>query len=460
MTAPACTVFFLPGLGLDAAAALPLIAELDARFRVIGIDLPGQGGSEDAPDGSVDAQVDAAVAVIERDADGGPWLLCAHSMGGKIAARIAQRVRDGEVAAFGLMGLVLLAPSPPRPEPLPDEKRVEMLSWVADGPISEDDARTFVQDNVGASLPEVWERDVVDTVRTMSPVAWRRWLEQGSKEDLAASIGVLDLPCVVLGGDADELLGASAQPTLLADVYPRARFVTLPGAGHLLSYERPEAVAAAISEIWEGIEEQRAPVPAEWGRLIASPRTTPRVRSTLARRALADAPDYEPRALTRTQLDLLRSIADRLVPQPDSGRVDIAARVDAELAAGGGDGWRPTDALSDDEAYRQGLDDLAASWDEDPDAALEAVLAGEGVAGGAGDGESLRRWFQDVRVDLTREWLIHPASLARIGYDGFATGAEDVAFAGYRTLKAGVRDDWEPSDLGRPAPHEQTGSDA
>ena len=456
MTAAACTVFFLPGLGLDAAAVAPVARELDARFRVIAVELPGQGDTADAPDGSAESQVDAALAVIAEQADGGPWMLCAHSMGGKVAAGIAARVRDGDVPVFGLLGVVLLAPSPPTPEPMPDAKRHQMLSWIEDGPIAEPDAQTFVDDNVGVSLPAELQAAAVASVQAMSPVAWRRWLEQGSEEDIASSVGKLDLPCIVLAGDQDEALGAAVQPELLSDVYPRARFVSLAGAGHLLSYERPVTVARALTEFWDEIVAHSAIVPAEWGVVIASLRTTPRVRSALARRALPDDPRYRPRVLSAEQLDLLRAIADRLVPQPAGGRIDLAARVDADLAAGGGDGWRPVGGLTDDEAYRAGLDDLRTAWTDsadDQDALISAVIEGRGVPGGAIDADDLRRWFEDLRVDVTREWLIHPASLARVGYDGFATGAEDVDFAGYRELGADTRDGWEPSDLGAaPAP--------
>ncbi|NUJ86751.1 alpha/beta hydrolase [Plantibacter sp. MCCC 1A11337] len=451
MTAADCTVFFLPGLGLDATAVVPVVQALDARFRVVAVELPGQGDTADAPDGSVDSQIDAALAVIAEQADGGPWMLCAHSMGGKVAAGIAARVRDGDAPVFGLVGVVLLAPSPPTPEPMPDAKRHQMLTWVEDGPVAEGDARTFVDDNVGAPLLTELQAAAVASVQAMSPVAWRRWLEQGSLEDIASSVGTLDLPCTVLAGGEDEALGAAVQPELLSDVYPRARFVPLAGAGHLLSFERPAEVARALTELWDEIVAHSAIVPPAWGLVIASPRTTRRVRSALARRALPDDPEYRPRVLSVEQLELLRSVADRLVPQPTEGRIDLAARVDADLAAGGGDGWRPVGGLTDDEAYRAGLDDLRTAWPDsadDQDAVIRAVIDGQGVPGGAIDGDDLRRWFEDLRVDVTREWLIHPASLARVGYDGFATGAEDVDFAGYRELGAGTRDDWEPSELG------------
>lgn len=451
MTGHDCTVFILPGLGLDRSAARAIADELGDRFRVVAVELPGHGDAPGAPDGSVEAQVDAAASVIEAHADGGPWLLCAHSMGGKVAARLAARVREGELPVFGLLGMVLLAPSPPTPEPMPDEKRREMLSWVADGPIAESDARTFVDDNLGAPLPPTTEQAVLDAVQAVSPVAWSRWLEQGSREDVADAVGVLDLPCVVLAGDDDDQLGAAAQPALLADVYPRAHFVALEQAGHLLPYERSAEVGQAIVRLWDEIVAHSARVPAEWGRLLSSPRTTARVRRTLSRRALPDDPAYRPRTLSPAQLDLLRAIADRLVPQPDGSRIDVAARVDADLAAGGGDGWRPAGALSDDEAYRVGLDDLARGWPvsaKEQDALIAAVADGKGVEGGRIPPDDLRRWFEDLRVDVVREWLYHPASLARIGYDGFATGSEDLAFAGFETLRADARDAWEPSELG------------
>lgn len=452
MTGPAeCTVFFLPGLGLDASALIPVAQELDARLRAIAIELPGHGDAPDAPDGSVSAQVDAAVEAIAAHADGGPWLLCAHSMGGKVAAGIAARVRDGSAPLFGLLGVVLLAPSPPTPEPMPESKRHQMLTWIEHGHIDEVDARTFVDDNVGAPLPRELQEAVVASVRAMSPSAWRRWLEIGSVEDLSHEVGVLDLPCLVLGGDHDDALGATAQPELLAGVYPRARFVTLPGAGHLLPFERPAEVGRALGDLWNEIAAQTPLVPHEWGLVIASPRTTPKARSALSRRALPDHARYTPRALTPAQLELLRSIADRLVPQSSARHIDLAARVDASLAAGGGDGWRPTGALSDEEEYRSGLTALATVWPDSPDDQddlIRDVIGGTREMGGTVTADKLRRWFEDVRVDVAREWLTHPASLATIGYDGFATGAEEADFAGYRHLGAGVRDEWEPSDLG------------
>lgn len=448
---PDCTVFFLPGLGFSAAAAAPLAGALGDRFRVVGIDLPGQGSAPDASDGSVSAQVDAAVATIEAEIDGGPFLLVAHSMGGKIAALTAARILDGRAEVFGLAGAVLLAPSPPTPEPMDDDKRAEMLAWAADGPLDGASARAFVAQNVASPLSSSDEKHAVEQVGRTSALSWRRWLDEGSREDVSAEAGTIDLPVTVLGGEDDDDLGSLAQSRLIAGVYPRARFVSLPETGHLLPYERPAEVAAEVVRLWERVAAASPTVPRDWGLVIASGRTGREARGLLARRMIADDPDYRPRALTPRHLDTLRSLADRLLPQDGAGHIDLAARIDRDLADGRTDGWRPAKLPDDATAYRLGLSALADIWPHataDQDDLIRGIIDGDGIDGGPWQGDIVRRWFEDVRNDLTRLWLAHPASLARVGYDGFATSGDQAEPAGYVALAAGRRDPWEPADLG------------
>lgn len=451
MTEHDCTIFFLPGLGFGSAAAEPLAAALGGRFRVVGIDLPGQGHAPDAANGSVSAQADAAVAAIETGADGGPWLLAAHSMGGKVAALAASRVLNGTAKVFGLAGAVLMAPSPLTPEPMTEDKRALMLSWAENGPLSEADAREFIAQNVARPLSPSAQRDALAAVRQTSPLSWKRWLTEGSNEDISAAVGLIDLPVIVIAGADDDDLGAAAQPGLLGTLYPRARFLALAATGHLLPYERADEVAAAIVQFWDTTASASPSVASEWGRIIASDRTGIEARALLARRAVADDVEFEPRALSPLQLATLRALADRLVPQPIGQQIDLAARVDSDLARGRGDGWRPAGLPDDASAYRLGLDAIASVWSDDvvaQSALIDSILAGKPITDSPWSGDLLRRWFEDVRTDLVRTWLAHPASLARVGYDGFATSGSDTEPAGYVSLGAGVRDPWEPTDLG------------
>ncbi|WP_233255600.1 alpha/beta hydrolase [Naasia lichenicola] len=456
---PVCTVFFLPGLGLDATAAAPLGEALDDRFRLVPIEFAVPAGEPDAVDGSVDALTRTALAAIAREADGGPWILLAHSMGGKIAAAIAAHVLagrtgpDGESGLFGLAGSVLLAPSPPSPEPMSENRRVRMIGWVADeSTLDEEQAQEFLSGNIASSLSDADSASALQQLSRFPPSLWRGWLEVGSREDISHEVGTLDLPVTVLAGDDDDDLGSTAQPALLKDVYPRAHFVPLPSTGHLIAYERPNEVAKAIVELWDTVIEPAPQTPAEWGRLIASSRTDVEVRSNFAERAVPDDATYAPLALTEDQLATLRRLADLLVPQPGTARIDLAARVDARLAGKPGDGWRPAGLPDDRVAYRLGLDALAQTWPDSP--ADQRVLVGRLVAGEEAvaafpTAELSRRWFEDVRVDLVQSWMAHPASQARIGYDGFATGGTAPEPVGFSELAAGRRESWEPRELGR-----------
>lgn len=461
------TLYFLPGLGFASASAAPLAAALGDQYRVVGIDLPGHGHAPDAVDGSVQTLADAALKSIEADADGGPWMLVAHSMGGKVAALVAARVLGGRANVFGLAGAILLAPSPTIPEPMDDDKRALMLSWAENGPLSEAHARKFIAQNVSKSLGSAAENDAVAQVRQMSPLAWQRWLSEGSREDVSAAVGVIDLPVVVMAGEEDDDLGAAAQPGLLDAVYPRACFVSFAATGHLLPYERPDEVAAEVARFWESTASASPAVARAWGRVIASHRTGVEARALLVRRAVADDVEYMPRALSPGQLASLRALADRLVPQPEAHPIDLAARIDADLASGRGDGWRSVELPDDTSAYRLGLDAIASVWAsgaEQNDALIRRIIAGEHIVGAPWGDDGFRLWFEDVRNDLVRTWLAHPASLARIGYDGFATSGAGAESAGYVSLGAGMRDPWEPAELGAlisdPAPRSDLNGDS
>ncbi|MDR6097136.1 alpha/beta hydrolase [Microbacterium sp. SORGH_AS_0454] len=291
-------------------------------------------------------------------------------------------------------------------------------------------------------------RSPLADLRRTSPTAWRAWLETGSRVDATVEVQTLDLPVLVLAGTDDADLGASAQPELLASVYPRARFTALPDTGHMIPLERPAEAAEAISRFIADEVRVGPVVPEDWARLIAGDRVDDRVRGILARRGMPDDRGYAPAALNLAQLTLLREIADLVVPQ-DGPAIDIAGRVDAQLARGEGDGWRNADLPVDVEAYRTGLDQLAATWPTDPAERAEtfrAAVEGESDAEGTFDAAQLKAWLEDVRNDLVRQWLAHPASMARVGYDGFATGGRPIR--GYVELRLGRREDWEPANVG------------
>jgi hypothetical protein len=282
---------------------------------------------------------------------------------------------------------------------------------------------------------------VVDAAR---PLVGRRWLVGAAESTAVELVGAVEE--VLSGrapvfGFAGAVLGSyeSASPRLAEGVPSLALGVPGTAASDPAALDR--FVAAATSG---------PAVPASWARLLASDRVDPAVRRVLARRALSDDPAYAPQVVDRGRLALLRELADVLVPQ-DGPAIDLAARVDAQYARGEGDGWRFADLPPDPEALRRGLQTLHPLW-PDTSAQREELVAtivrGEADTAGPFDARELAAWLEDVRVDLVRQWLAHPASMAAVGYDGFATGGTVLPLRGF-AAPASRREPWEPAGVVR-----------
>lgn len=233
-------------------------------------------------------------------------------------------------------------------------------------------------------------------------------------------------------------------------------------AGQSLPHRRvlpagaPGETAQAIERFWSEAADRVPDLPPAFARLIASDRVSARTRrAMLARR---QEPGGEPRALTPAQHALLTAVLARVLPQRGTD-LDLAGRIDVELAAGRGDGWRFAELPPDAEAWRRGLDTVAHRYPgfagldaAAQDAAIDRIAAGEldpdefgpGEPGTDADlltGEQLRLWFTDVQAEAVRVWLSHPAAQAWLRYDGFADGGDGPTKQGFTTTHAGQ---WEP----------------
>jgi pimeloyl-ACP methyl ester carboxylesterase len=224
------TIFFLHALGMSAREFDGVAARLDDVADVVALDLPGFGEASAASGVSVDDMAALVVRKVRRHAPA-RWLLVGHSMGGKIASVVASRALAGEHGLFGLSGVVLLAASPPSPEPMSDDDRAEKRAMADGGALDVASARSFVDANVGAPLDPATDAIAVGDVERASAEAWTAWFDRGSREDWSEAVGVLDVPALILAGGSDGDLGESAQRELNGRVYPRAQLRVLEGAG-------------------------------------------------------------------------------------------------------------------------------------------------------------------------------------------------------------------------------------
>ncbi len=160
------TLVFLHFLGGSAEEWRWTIGWLTEAFRCLTIDLPGFGGAARTPGYAVAEMAELVADVIRSEAPR-RWMLVGHSMGAKVATVLACRAEDGEEGLHGLARLVLLAGSPPGPEPMDESNRQAMMSWFSGDPETcRAEARHYIDQNVGAKLdPAMDEQAVADVLR-------------------------------------------------------------------------------------------------------------------------------------------------------------------------------------------------------------------------------------------------------------------------------------------------------
>jgi pimeloyl-ACP methyl ester carboxylesterase len=217
-------------------------ATLAPRFHTIAIDHRGWGESDRPAEGYrlVDLAADAEGVIAALNLR--RYVLLGHSMGGKVAQLMASR------RPVGLEGLVLVAPSPPSPMIMPAQAR-EMMA----GAYASREAVEAAIDTVLTAKPlsaEDREQVIEDSLRGAPPakVAWPR---STSLEDIAAQVGEINVPTLVISGELDRVDPPIRLRSELLPRIPQAAMHVLPGTGHLSMLESPDAVAELIADFCE-----------------------------------------------------------------------------------------------------------------------------------------------------------------------------------------------------------------
>ncbi len=217
-----------------------IIAELSHQFRCIAIDLPGFGNSPESKILSVSNCAEEVARVISLLALK-QYALVGHSMGGKIALSLAA------LQPSGLASLILIAPSPPTPEPINDKERIQMvnaygdpfalqtlLSHVVAQPLANDDMENAVADNMQVSY-----------------AAWNWWILHGSREDISHQMSAVSVQVLIISGAMDPKFSSNFLKKEMIKYFPSATFSEIPEAGHLIPIEAPVTVAKAIKKFIE-----------------------------------------------------------------------------------------------------------------------------------------------------------------------------------------------------------------
>lgn len=169
----------------------------------------------------------------------GPVTLAGHSMGGKVALWVAATHPDL------VRRLVLVAPSPPTPEPMSDEDRAALRAAHGDRAALTRQYRTITRQPLSAADLEQLVRDGLRA----SPAAWTAWTDLGSREDITAHLGGLRAPVTVLYSADDPAIAPDTIRREVLGRLPGAQAREVRGSGHLLPLEHPAEVVAALLDV-------------------------------------------------------------------------------------------------------------------------------------------------------------------------------------------------------------------
>jgi pimeloyl-ACP methyl ester carboxylesterase len=216
------------------------VAALAPAHRVIAVDARGFGecgpptagySIADLADdlaGLLDALAITAAAVVGL------------SMGGYVALALAQR-HPRRLAALALADTRAAADTPPA-----RSARAEAMALVRDaGPgvyLDRSLPRLLAADAPPALLARA--RALAET-RPASLIAGIEALRD--RPDRTAELGAIGCPTLVVAGGRDQVV-PPAEMRAMSQAIPRARFVTLEGAGHLTNLEAPQAFNRTLSE--------------------------------------------------------------------------------------------------------------------------------------------------------------------------------------------------------------------
>jgi pimeloyl-ACP methyl ester carboxylesterase len=236
-----------------------LVDCLPDTWTLVAPDWRGFGGSEWAPGGYwfPDYLADLEV-LLDAVVPKGPARVIAHSMGANVAA-LYGGVRPKRLKWLVNLEGVGLRRSPPDAAPAhyadwldelrqpPSDGRYDSVQQLADVLMKRNPRLTADR---ALFVARAWTRDAGDAVRLafdprhrlLNPVLYRR-------EEAEACWSRVEIPMLLMAGESSRYqkqLGSDFSDEYVHRVFRDAQIVTLPGLGHMMHHEDPQAVAAAI----------------------------------------------------------------------------------------------------------------------------------------------------------------------------------------------------------------------
>jgi pimeloyl-ACP methyl ester carboxylesterase len=226
------------GLLMDRTMFAPQVHALSGDYRCISWDERGFGETGVATEpftywDSADDLVALLAALGAKRA-----VLAGMSQGGYLSLRAALRHPEA-VKALILIDTQARAEDP---ETIPDNQAL-LEAWVAGG--LTDEISAIIEARIlGPGWPGAaeWRERWRALPRDGLPTTFQTLV---GREDITDRLGEIEVPALVLHGDADEAIPLECAREL-ADRLPDAELVVIPGAGHASNLTHPELVNPAI----------------------------------------------------------------------------------------------------------------------------------------------------------------------------------------------------------------------
>jgi 3-oxoadipate enol-lactonase len=235
-------VVFIHGVGGSARAWQPQAETFRAAgYAPLALDLPGYGGRPaidriDFEEFSEDVEVQIAAAGLVRP------VLVGHSLGGMIAQTMLRRKPDGYQA------VVLVGTSPAFGKPDGDFQKkfvADRLAPLEAGKTMPELAAGMINEIIGPAPDPQGKAIAIASMASAPASTYKACVEAIVTFEERANLGQISVPVLCLAGEFDK----NAPPSMMermAGKIPGAKFVLLPGLGHLPNLEDPAAFDAAV----------------------------------------------------------------------------------------------------------------------------------------------------------------------------------------------------------------------
>ena len=226
-----------------------MLPQLERRFEVLAVDLPGFGHSDPLPAG-IDSTAEALADAVEREMLGAGFdtaHISGNSLGGWIALELARRGRAVTVTAISPAGLQHAR------EKQWGANILRGMRWVArNAPPPEAALRNPLTRSLlaGPAVAQPWRYDPDLLIEATEIFADNPGFEATLPHLLDAQpreLTTLDVPVLVLWGKLDVIL-LPRQGRRFERLIPGAELRYISGAGHVPMTDVPDVLADAITE--------------------------------------------------------------------------------------------------------------------------------------------------------------------------------------------------------------------